>query len=363
MIRKLKRCLGRPFRRLAWGLLRRYGRKRPYSVVFWLFYGQYVSAAAYSVLRLGIPDLLREGPRSAQDLARATGVHPLSLSRLMRALASIDLFERLDGDRYALTPYSELLCRDHEDSLYGWGNFCGMLTLPELPAMPDCLETGCSAPECLYGMQIWDYLSKEAAKGKAFDACMAGFTKSHVAAILAAYDFSACNRIVDVGGGRGALLSAVLKACPGLNGTLYDREPVMDAARQTLEEAGVADRGKAVAGNFLESVPEGADLYIIKHVLHDWDDENAVTILTNIARAMKPSSKLLIMSGMVEHAISKGEVFREWWDIAQWFHTGGRERTPALFEELAVRAGLRIESISPTRVPDVVILQAVRQDA
>ncbi len=188
---------------------------------------------------------------------------------------------------------------------------------------------------------------------------MSRLTVNHIPAIVNAYDFSQCGTIVDVGGGRGALLCEILKKNPHLNGIVYDRPEVEPSAKECLAETGMNGRCKIVTGSFLESVPTEGDTYTIKHVLHDWDDASVLKILKNIRAAMLPGQKLLIMEGFLEHDHFGQDSFRKWLDIYQMVYLPGKQRTLEEMQDLLSQAGLRMESLTPTVVPDLAVLECV----
>jgi ubiquinone/menaquinone biosynthesis C-methylase UbiE len=188
---------------------------------------------------------------------------------------------------------------------------------------------------------------------------MSAFTALVVDKVATSYDFSQAKTIVDVGGGRGALLCAILKAAPHLQGTVIDRENTHEAALQRFQEQGVAERAQHVSGNFFEAVPAGADLYSLKHVLHDWDDENARKILMSIRNAIPPQGRLLIIEGSVDHDLMLGASVRAVWDLSQFASTWGKSRTLDEFQSLLASAGFRLEAVHPTPTIDSMILEAV----
>lgn len=357
MIPFLKKHCRRLKSRIGASWFRQECERDPYRVTFWLFHALYVSSTAAALTERDIPDLLADGPKTADELAKGSGLRADRLNRALRAMASLGLFTRDAQDRYGLTPYTRLLCADAPDSLKPWALMCGKLTLPDLPHIPACLERGENVYEAGHGAPVWEYLTRNPDLGGVFDRAMASFTHQHVDAILAACDFSRYGSLVDVGGGRGALLSGILKKHPGLRGVLIDRALVVEQAREVMAAAGVLERCQLIAGDFLQPLPQTGDVFVIKHVLHDWDDENAARILRNIANAIDAGRELLIIEGVIRENGDPADIFRTWWDLAQMYHTRGGERTHGDWLRLLAASGLELVDITDTRLADVSILR------
>ena len=345
------------------GFGRRAFQKNRYSVMFGYVRGYYISAAVHSVARLGIPDLLRDGPRSAADLAQSTGVDEQTLYRVMRALAGARVFQEAAGERFALTDLGRLLLSDEPGTLRDLAIYCGDIEFPALPMFSESIRTGQGTIQLAHGRPFWDVLADDLKLGAVFDREMARTTEKHAPLIAAAWDFSKYKTVLDVGGGRGALLAGILQGHPGVRGILFDRPEVIEGARDWLTRAGMADRCEFTGGSFLEAVPHGADVYTIKHVLHDWNDESVLRLLKNIRAAMKPGSRLLIIEGLVgENHVAGARFFMDWQDLFQLVVTEGRERTRAEFAGLLDAAGLKLAAVTPTEIVDVLILEAVCKD-
>jgi hypothetical protein len=301
-------------------------------------------AQAISVgARLGVPDLLTSGSESSDELARKTETHPASLYRLLRILAAAGLLVETPHRRFALTPMGALLRSDVPNSLHStavfisteghwsrWGNLLHHV------------RTGEPARHA-----VWDTWKEHPEEAALFNAYMTEMATMRAAAVLGGYDFAGIARLVDVGGGHGQLLASILKAHPGIRGILFDLPHVIEGAKTLLDAAGVADRCECVAGSFFEAVPEGADAYLLSVVIHDWDDEQARTILKACRTAMAPSGRLLL----VEHVVptnSEQSLSVLLLDLRMLVGTkGGRERTAEEFDALLSAASFRLLRIVP----------------
>jgi hypothetical protein len=318
--------------------------------------GAWASKLIYLAAKLGIADLLKDRPKDVEELARATETHAPSLRRILRALASVGVFEEVDPGRFTLTPTANLLQREVAGSLRAFTILLGEDW--HWRSWEDILygaKTGRPNFDKTFGMSLFDYLSQNPEAGKIFDDAMTSFTLQSAAAVTAAYDFSEIKSIVDVGGGNGLLLAEILKANPHLRGTLFDLPNVIERAKQQkhLETAGLKERCQYAAGNFFESSPKGADAYILKHIIHDWDDEQSIVILRNCRKAIAENGKLLL----VEHVIPPGNdpYFGKLLDIEMLVMVTGCERTEQKFEELYQAAGFKLSGIIATQAPEYVI--------
>ena len=304
--------------------------------------GYRLSQALHVAAKLGIADLLAEGPRRAEDLAGVTGSHPSSLYRVLRLLASEGVFEELEEGQFTLTPLAEPLRSDAPNSLraraifdgeewnwHPWGNLL------------HSTKTGGSAFDHTYGMAVFDYLKETPEAATSFDSLMAAQTRPWALSVADAYDFADIGTLVDVGGGYGALLAAILTAHPHLKGVLVELPHVVAGARPKLEEAGLAGRCQTVAGDFFQSVPDGGDAYILKHVLHDWDDDRCVSILGNCRRAISNEDRLLVIEILIAPGNEPG--YGKYLDLNMLVLTKGRERTEEQYRTLFEAAGFTNE--------------------
>ncbi|HEV7905065.1 MAG TPA: methyltransferase, partial [Pyrinomonadaceae bacterium] len=247
-----------------------------------------VTQALRVVAELGIADLLAHGARSVDELAAATGAHAPSLYRFMRALASCGVFAETTDERvFELTPMAELLRADVEGSLRSLAIFMGADWHWQVWGDATySARTGNAAWEHVHGKEVFPYFAEHAGAAHVFDDAMTSLSKMVAKAVVAAYDFSSVGKLADIAGGHGSLLAAILRANPHLKGLLFDMPQVIAGAQSHLEKEGLAARCELASGDFFESVPAGADAYLMKHIIHDWDDARALAILRNCHRAM-----------------------------------------------------------------------------
>ena len=310
--------------------------------------------AVYVLARLGIPDLLKSGPKTAGELAESTGMHAPSLYRLLRALASTGILASHPDGRFALTPLSELLVTDAPGSMRwfvvselgqehypAWGNFM------------HSIKTGEIAFDNHFGLDIWEYFQQHPEDAAVFNDSMSGMTAIVNEQITSRYDFSGFSKIVDVGGGHGGLITSILNANPKAFGVLFDAEQVIAGARTKIEAAGLADRCAAIPGDFFKAVPAGGDAYIMKWIIHDWDDERAIRILRNIRTQMPQHGRVII----VECVVPEGDEpdFSKFFDLNMMVMTGGKERTAREFDQLLAAAGFRFLRVIPTETPTSIV--------
>ena len=300
---------------------------------------QIVSAAA----ALAIPDLLSEGPRTAEDLAVRTQTHAPSLARLLRALAALGVLSEGDAG-FALTAVGATMRSDAPGSLRPWA----LLALGEESQrawgnLLHTVRTGETAFDHAFGMSVWEHRQRHLEHGRLFDAAMGALMAHATAAFVAACPVADVKRLVDVGGGDGTLLIALLRAYPHLEGALYDLPDVAERGRRRIFEAGLASRCTALAGDALDLVPEGADCYLLARVIHDWDDERATAILRNCQRAMPARGKLILFERIVPAYGQSPSAARAaaLTDVTMMIFTGGRERSEAEYGALLAAAGLR----------------------
>lgn len=312
-----------------------------------LIFGYRATQLVALAARLEIAERLADGPRSAEELARATGTHSEALYRALRALASLDVFEELDGRRFALTPLGERLQAAHPASVRPQALFAGSEAYRAWAELPYSVATGETAFDHLYGMSHFAWLAEHPAENAIFNQIMTSGSAQNADAVVAAYDFSAGGTVVDVAGGQGMLLATILRANTALRGVLFDQPHVVASAEQTLRGAGVAERCEIVSGDFFERVPPGGDFYTLRQIIHDWDDERAIAILRNCAQALGPRSKVLVIELVMPDGPGAGRA--AFLDMQMLMMTGGHERTATEFERLFSAAGLRLTRIIPTQ--------------
>jgi SAM-dependent methyltransferase len=302
----------------------------------------------HAAAALGIPDLLADGPRRSDELARAAGAHPGALHRLMRALVALELCTQTEDGAFALTPLGDYLRSDSPESARSWALLMGgRYVWHGWEYLADCVRTGQPAPKLLGAKDAFEAFADDPEGAVIFYQAMLENTRQSAAALIKAYDFSGVRSLVDVGGGYGILLAAILAAYPEMYGKDFDLPHCQEGATRLFAESGLAERAEFVAGSFFESVPKGADAYILKSCIHDWDDEQSLAIFKNCREAMKDGARLLliepIVPGRVGPSSHDGVIVGS--DLNMLVMTGGRERTEAEFRALLESAGLRIARI------------------
>lgn len=319
--------------------------------------GHWVSKLIYTAAKLDIAGKLADGPKSADEIAGPMGLHAMSLHRFMRTLAGFGILASAGDRRYGLTPLGETLKTGAPGSARSTIlTFCGPTFVRAFDRITDSLETGGTGFEAEFGMPIFDYFAEHPDEASMFSESMVGFHGGETPAVAAAYDFSKFETIVDVGGATGNMLSAILNRFDGPKGVLYDMAHVVADAPALLTASGIADRVTIESGSFFESVPAGGHAYIVSHIIHDWSEEQCLTILGNIRRAMKPDGKLLI----VEFVLPEDDTphLGKLADMIMLVVPGGQERTPAEYDELLTKAGFKMTRVVPTESP-VSIVEAV----
>lgn len=307
---------------------------------YWV--AQDVSVAA----RLGIADHLRDGPLPVADLATATGTHARSLHRLLRALASAGVFAETGDGAFGLTPAAEFLRSDAPDSMRSLAIMYGGEQYRAWADLFASVRTGEPVFEQVFGAAYFPYLAAHPEADRTFNEAMTGWSAQVDRALVAAYDFSPFGTVIDVGGGHGRMLAAILAAYPTVRGVLFDQPRVVAGAESQLAAAGVAARCELVGGDFFESVPAGGDAYVLAQILHDWDDGRSARILANCRRAIAPNGRLLL----VELVIAPGNApdFGTFLDLHMMTLLGGRERTAEEYAALLAAAGFELGRVVPT---------------
>jgi O-methyltransferase domain/Dimerisation domain len=318
-----------------------------------------VSQTLYAAVELGIPDLLAEDERSSDDLAEASGADASALYRLLRALASLGILHEADGRRFALTELGQPLRGDMSASLRGWVRLTGREYFWHTWGnLTSSIRSGGNAFRSLHGQSVWEWRAAHPEESAIFDAAMRSTTLAAHDAILAAYDFGRFGTVVDVGGGTGTLLASILEAHPATRGILLDQEHVVSGAEPVLRAAGVADRCEVVGGSFFSSVPEGGDAYVLKTIIHDWEDEESVAILRTCREAMGAQAVVLLIERDLgrpnENPIAK------LMDLNMLVLPGGRDRTVEEYAALFDGSGLSFTAAHPTATGLLVIEAGVQ---
>jgi SAM-dependent methyltransferase len=326
----------------------------PEARFFEMFLAPLLTQALHAAAALGIADLLADGPRDCDDLAAACDAHAASLYRILRALAASGIFTEVSPGRFGLNPVAELLRSDVPGSMRGMAMWSG--TRAHWNPLSDILHsarTGKPAFDHVFGKGPFAYFEEDKKTAAIFNHAMSGFSASVVPAAVEAYDFSQFGCIADIAGGHGVALAKVLSAHPATCGILFDLPHVVAGAPAVLESNGVAERCQVVHGDFFNSVPEGADAYMMKHIVHDWDDERALAILSNCRRASKAGGKLLLIEMVVPEGI--GGAAPKLLDLEMMLLPGGLERTEVQYARLFEGSGFRLTRVFPTRSPVSVI--------
>lgn len=310
--------------------------------------GHWISHTVYVAAKLNLADRLANGPMSADQLSGPTETDPSSLYRLMRTLASLGILTEDTQHRFALTPLGEAMKSGAPGAARAtiltiaspwWSSGFGELMYS--------VQTGKSGFEKMVGMPIFDWFAKNPEEASLFNETMVGIHGAEPAAVAAAYDFSGVKTIMDVGGGTGNLLTTVLGKYPESRGILYDLPHVVHDAPAMIQSRGLTDRVTTQAGSFFDSVPSGADAYMLSHVIHDWSEEQCLQILNNCRQAMNPSSRLLIIEMVLPEGNTPhpGKIL----DMMMLVGPGGRERTEEEYGKLLDKAGLRLTRVVPTQ--------------
>jgi hypothetical protein len=322
---------------------------RPSVALRRLVNGYQVTQAIHVAAVLGIADLLAAGPRSSDDLAAATNTHPGTLYRLLRALAGAGVFHE-EGDRsFALTELGVCLRSDAPEPIGGWAAFVGeAYHWQAWSGLLHSVRTGENAFQHVHGTDPWTFRVRHPELGAGFDRAMTDLSRQLSAALLAAYDFGRFGQIVDVGGGNGAFLASILAKHPHLHGVLCDQPHVVSGAKPVLAAAGVADRCEVVGGSFFDAVPAGGDAYILKAILHDWEDAPCIQILQTCRRAMATGTVLLVVERDLGR--SNRDPDAKFSDLNMLVGPMGRERAPEEYAALFAAAGFRFVRFAPSAV-------------
>jgi hypothetical protein len=318
----------------------------PRDVINRMVTGYWTTQMVYVAAKLKLADLVAAGPKTAEDLAKDTSTHAPSLYRLLRGLASMGVFAEDASGRFSLTPAAECLRSDVPGSQWAMAVMSGEEHYKAWGELLYSVQTGKIAFDKLFGMPCFDFLSQNLEQAKVFDLAMVSIHGRETSAMADAYDFSGLRMLADVGGGNGSLLISVLKKHKGLRGVLYDLPGVTERAKANLAAAGVADRCEVIGGSFFESIPPGADAYLMRHIIHDWDDEKSTTILRNVHKAMSGDARLLLVEGVIPPGNEPS--FGKLLDLTMLTIPGGKERTEEEYRTLFRGSGFELTRIIPT---------------
>jgi DNA-binding HxlR family transcriptional regulator len=308
-----------------------------------------ITAVIYVAAKLGIPDLLLEAPRRTEEIARSTGSNQAAITRLLYALCTIGICERTNGAAYSLTVLGTSLAESAQPSVKAWAIFEGEMLNKSWSGLLETIKTGKTAAELRGFVDSFDMMARSPENVHMFNRAMADLTRLVTADVVTAYDFSRFTHLLDVGGGSGELLGAVLMRYPHLRGAVFDLDRCSEVATNHLREIGCEDRATFIAGDFFESVPAVADAIILKSVIHDWNNERSQQILRNCRRAIPVDGTLLLAERLISDvpSIAADDRSHALSDLNMMRGPGGLERTSAQYEELLKSAGFQVVRVVP----------------
>ena len=312
----------------------------PRQELFRIISGYKSTQALYVAAKLGIADHLSHGSMRTEELAKKVGANPKALLRLMRHLAALGIFTQDESKKFGLTPLGELLRDDNPESMRYNAIFSGEENYKATGDLLHTVRTGETAFNHLYGKGHFDWLAEHPAESSTFNKAMAQSLR-RLENPLESYDFSGKHLIVDVGGGRGDLITSIIRANPTLKGILFDLPQGTNEAPSHLKAKGVADRCQIKEGSFFNSVPEGGDVYVLSRILHDWPDDKVATILENCRKAIKEDGTLLIR----DNVLTDGDELGSQLDMTMMIMTGGQERTESEWKNLIHSGGFALTRI------------------
>src|SRR5215470_5329601 len=341
------------------GRANRISKSRSYDVLFQMVIGKWISQALGTIVELGVPDRLAKGARRCSDIAREAGVSEDGLCRLLRALASVGLFAESGDRRFRLTGMGQLLRSDHPESIAGYARFTAHdSTWRPWGQLGYSVKTGMPAFDHVFNVPIFDHFSRNPEAAAVFDDAMTSISAAEARAASDAYAFKGVETLMDVAGGHGLLLATVLRRHKKMRGVLFDLPHVAAGAAATFARAGITGRLRIESGDFFKELPSGADAIIMKHIVHDWDDDSATRILQACHRALGPRGKVLIVDPVVPPGNTPH--YGKLLDLEMLVLTPrGRERTKAEFAGLLRRAGFRLSRVIATKSP-LSIVEAVK---
>lgn len=328
----------------------------PVQRIMQMLTGKWIAQAISVAATLGIADLLAGGPETVEQLAAASSVQADSLYRLLRALASVGIFAETGDGRFGLTPLAECLRSGAPDSIRNWARMLGLpLLWQSWGELLHSVKTGEGGLKKVFGVpNPFGYFAQHPQDAKVFDSAMNDLSRIHGPNIARAYNFGKFRKIVDVGGGHGALLISILRQHAGPRGVVFDLPHVIQGTQAAIAAAGLSDRCETAAGDLFESVPVGADAYLMRAIIHGFNKERALVILQNIRRSIQPEGRLLLAEFVIP--LGNEPSFGKLLDLQMLVMSeSGRERTAAEFKELLADGGFRLAEIYPTASPQSVI--------
>ncbi len=318
--------------------------------------GFQLSQCLFTATALGIPDLLKDGAKSCEELAQATQTHAHSLYRLLRVLASTGIVTEIAPQQFEVTAMATCLQQDSPDSLKDFILLRAEQDYLCWKELPYSIKTGKSAFERTFGISRYQYNQQTPQLSERFDKAMSTLARKQKEAILSSYDFSTVDTLVDIGGGQGSLLISILKRYPNINATLFEQAETIQRAQELLEKEHLNERCQTVAGSFFEALPEGKEVYILKHVLHNWDDEQALQILQNCRRVMAVGTKLLVIEGVISEKTAQRSILLDLTLLVSF--ASGKLRTESELDQLLQAAGFALNRIISTP-SDISIVEAL----
>ena len=331
----------------------------PAAVMMQMTMGFIVSQAVSVAAKLYLADHLADGGKTLPELAGLTATHEPSLYRLLRGLTSVGVFQKETDGRYANSPLSEVLRSDNPNSLRAAAHMiCDREHWHSHGNLLQSVKTGETGFDYTFGMPIFPYYAQNPEPAKVFDEAMTSFSAAIGQAVAAAYDFSEAETIADIAGGHGLLLATVLSRNPQAKGILFDQPQVIEGAPEVLKTTGAAERVETVSGDFFRAIPVEADIYLMKFIIHDWNDEQSIAILENLAKSAKPGAKVLLVESVVEEDDTVPSMSKVM-DLNMLAMTGGKERTASEYAALFEKAGFKLTRVIPTPSP-MQIVEAVK---
>jgi hypothetical protein len=318
---------------------------KPEEALGQMMLGAWITQALYVAAELGVADVLGNGPTTVKELSLAVKAKEDNLSRVMRALCSAGIFSSDKQGRYTLAPIGKLLRSDVPDSKRAYARMAGAELYSSWEGLLESVKTERQAFQARYGKNFFEYMAEKPERWAVYDEAMNCIHGPETTPMIEAYDFGCFSNVIDIGGGNGLTLTAILERFPNLKGILHELPDVAERAQDLFNKRGISDKVIVSVGNFFDSVPAGGDIYLLRHVIHDWQDVDALKILNNCRKQMNPAGRVIVVETVVPDDNTPG--FVKWLDLMMMV-VGGRERTRAEFDKLFATAGLRLLKVIPT---------------